>query len=397
MSDVRHILSRPVTIGLVAAVLVFAWQALTVHYNYGGNWTGLFCTGATQRVPSDLLGEKIHVIPGAAGYDGQFYHYIAHDPLGRGKFPAYIDAPRFRYARILVPGLAHLLAAGRSRYVDAAYFAVVTLFVFLGAYWLSLFAVLHGSPSVWGLLFLIFPAVVVSVDRMAVDVALAALWVGAAVCWTQRHTRRLFMLLALTPLARETGLALAVAYCLWEVWRRAYGKALVGAAVAIIPFAAWLTYVRITFPPYDAGWLVRVPLHGLGSVVAQMPDWPRLASIEGIVALANLVAAAGSVVAVGLAFRFRLRSTSSPVETSVVVLGSAGLALLLLGSNDVWVHVYGHGRLLTPLLIVLSLRALTRQSWSDLAPLALCVPATTLQVASAGWHILRGVGLGALR
>jgi hypothetical protein len=75
--------------------LVLLWMALTVHYNYGGNWTGLFCTGANQRVPVGQLDEKVHTFPASLGYDGQFYHHIAHDPLGCTQLLSYVDgAPR---------------------------------------------------------------------------------------------------------------------------------------------------------------------------------------------------------------------------------------------------------------------------------------------------------------
>jgi hypothetical protein len=46
--------------------------------------------------------------------------------------------------------------------------------VFLGCYWIGRFAVLHRRHPLWGLLFLAVPAVLVSIDRMTVDVALAA-------------------------------------------------------------------------------------------------------------------------------------------------------------------------------------------------------------------------------
>jgi hypothetical protein len=36
---------------LVAIVLLTAWQILTVRYNRGGNWTALFCSGASAVVP----------------------------------------------------------------------------------------------------------------------------------------------------------------------------------------------------------------------------------------------------------------------------------------------------------------------------------------------------------
>ena len=37
-----------------ATLAVLAWQATTVHFNYGGNWTGLFCTGDYFPAPPEL-------------------------------------------------------------------------------------------------------------------------------------------------------------------------------------------------------------------------------------------------------------------------------------------------------------------------------------------------------
>lgn len=52
----------------------------------GGNWTALFCTGSEFKpVPAPLRSDNIYIFQGTFGYDGQEYHYIAHDPfLTRG-------------------------------------------------------------------------------------------------------------------------------------------------------------------------------------------------------------------------------------------------------------------------------------------------------------------------
>ena len=55
---------------------------------------------------------------------------------GTGR-PPFVDNPRLRWRRILVPALAWLCALGQSDFVDSAYFGVLLGFVFLGAYWLS--------------------------------------------------------------------------------------------------------------------------------------------------------------------------------------------------------------------------------------------------------------------
>jgi hypothetical protein len=65
------------------------------------------------------------------------YRYVAHDPFLRRGLDRYLDAPLFRYRRILVPMLAFTLTAGRQNWIDMSYIAVIAVSVFCGAYWLS--------------------------------------------------------------------------------------------------------------------------------------------------------------------------------------------------------------------------------------------------------------------
>src|SRR5207249_4030061 len=63
---------------LVAALCVlavFGWQALVVHYDYGGNWTGLYCIGDRFARPPQLH-EPLWLFSSSYGYDGQWYHLI---------------------------------------------------------------------------------------------------------------------------------------------------------------------------------------------------------------------------------------------------------------------------------------------------------------------------------
>src|SRR2546422_8551934 len=102
---------------LLAVALLTLWQFLTVHYNRHDNWTALFCTGAKAQVPPQLA-PATYRFANSVGYDGQMYRYVAHDPLARLGLKEYIDAPRLRYRRILIPALAFALAAGRQELVD---------------------------------------------------------------------------------------------------------------------------------------------------------------------------------------------------------------------------------------------------------------------------------------
>src|SRR5208283_5790499 len=140
--------ARLVLPALLAACGIFAWQSLTVRYSFGGKWSGLFCTGALLPQPASLAGEHIYLNAGSVGYDGQAYHYIAHDPFFQRGLSQSLDDPRLRTQRILFPLLAWLLAFGQDSYVDAALIAVQLLFCGLGVYGLSRLATLQQS-SIW--------------------------------------------------------------------------------------------------------------------------------------------------------------------------------------------------------------------------------------------------------
>jgi len=386
----RAMRARSFAVAAAGMALVSLWLALTVRYNYGGNWTALFCTGADQRVPAALLAEKLYTFPASLGYDGQFYHYIAHDPLGRTQLPSYIDAPQLRYRRILVPALAYLIALGQGRFVDAAYFTIVLAFVFLGCYWTSRFAVLHRRHPLWGILFLAAPSVLISIDRMTVDVALAALCVGVAVYAAEGRNRPLLLLLVAAPLVRETGLALTAAYCLWALLRKESRRAAYGA-LTVLHFAAWCGYVQLHFVAHDFSLLLSPPLRDLAGVIFHPYPYPWGPAMNATVISADLLALAGSLAAIALAFRLGLKRSGPLLEYMILATGVVGLALALFAFRDAWVSAYSHARVLSPLVVLLALRSLERRSWIDLAPILLVLPRIGMQLFPQVAAVVRGL------
>lgn len=382
--------ARSLAVAAAGTALVLLWLVLTVRYNYGGNWTGLFCTGAKQRVPAGLLAEKIHTFPASWGYDGQFYHYIAHDPLGRTQLPTYIDAPQLRYPRILVPALAYLVVLGQARFIDAGYFTVVLGFVFLGCFWTSRFAELRQRHPLWGFLFLAVPSVLISIDRMTVDVALAALCVGLALFAAEGRNRPLLLLLIAAPLVRETGPALTAAYCLWVLLRGESRRAIYGA-LTILPFAIWCLYVKLHFVARGLGPLLSPPLRDLAGVLLHPNSYPWSPAMNAIVVSADLLALAGSLAAIGLAFRFGVKRSGPLWEYMLLATGVVGLALALFAIRGVWVQAYAHARVLSVLFVPLALRSLERRSWSDLAPILLVLPRIGMQVFPQVAGVVRGL------
>jgi hypothetical protein len=378
----------PLIAGLVATALALSWQAFTVHYNYGGNWTALFCTGGKLAVPPQLAGEGIYTFPNSNGYDGQFYHYEAHDPFLRKGLYKYMDAPRLRYRRIFVPATAYLLAGGRDRLVDPAFFGVVLLWVFLGAYWLACYTSLSAHHPAWGLCFLLVPATIISIDRLTVDIALAALTVGFALYARHGPPWKLFLVLGCAIFARETGILLLAGYCLYLLSRRLLVRAVL-FALAAVPALAWFFYVQ----PRTAGDFINnfteitshslLPFRLLLTMRYTLPDL-----LARVLTALDYLATLGIVLAVVLALRFVLKRSPGPEELAGLTYACMTVYLTLFVAQ---LDPYTYPRVVSPLLVLVAVQGLSRNSPIGLLPAALITPRVLAQLGPQVLGILRGL------
>jgi hypothetical protein len=370
-------------LALVAAALVLAWQWATVAANYGGNWTALFCTGGLLPQPPLAAAEHVYVFAGSSGYDGQAYHYIAHDPFMRSGLKAYVDAPRLRYRRILVPLLAYALAAGRSEWIDPAIEIVFLLAVVLGVYWSCRFARETGLAAAWGLLFLAMPAIPISMDRLVTDAGLAAL-TAAFLCYSRTPSWKLFLVLACAALTRETGFLLILAYWAYLLWRSEFRHFAVFLLTAV-PAAAWYLYVQARTAPQPFS-ISLIPLSSILEVLLHPWKYPPRIPFAGAVLAADYVALAGVLLAVVLAAVFFLRRPSDPVRIAAVLFA---LLVLALQRVDVWLNAYSYGRICTPLFLCLAaIGAQSRKPWL-LAPTAMLLPRLAIQLTPQFLGVLR--------
>lgn len=386
MSSVK---AQSLAFALLAAVLAFGWQALTVHYNYNGNWTALFCTGGQLTVPPPLEPEGIYRFPGAIGYDGQFYHYMSHDPFLRRGFAAYLDAPRLRYRRPLVPLAAYLLAAGQDRFVDSALLAVIWITVLLGAYWTARLAALDGWRPAWGLAFLAVPATIVAIDRIVVDATMTALAVGFALYARRGRPWGVYVVLMLAALARETGWLVAAAYVLYLAAERAWARAAL-FATSVLPSLAWTWWITSqvrgdlgSLPPRGLRYVL---LHPRALVRARYDNLgERLAA--ALTVLDHLMLA-GVVLAVLLTLWLFFRKPREPVAFTAAAFAALMVATFILVTQG---DAFTWARLSSPLLVLLALAGIERNRAVYFAPLLLVTLRTAVQLAPQLQGVLRGL------
>jgi len=379
---------------LLAVALLVSWQFLTVHYNWQNNWTALFCTGDHAAVPPELA-STTYRFANSAGYDGQMYRYVAHDPLAEREVQYYLDAPVIRYRRMLVPALAFLLVAGRQQLIDFSYIAVIAVLVFTGTYWLSRWIALQGLHPAWGLAFLLTPATMTSMDRMTVDVAVAAFTVGLGYYAAIGATAKVYSLLVLACLARETGALLLFAVCICELWSKRRARAIIYATAAI-PMLAWYLYLRIHIPASGSGiprWFRPRLAWGILARIAAPRHYPLPAAIETITRLLDVLALIGIVGALA-ATGFLLATRRLDLLTIAAAL-FAVLAVVLT-SPTYWNDAFEYARVFTPLLVLVALIAVaerdgTPQWWWMLVPAILVDLRVGLQLGPQVLGIFHGL------
>jgi hypothetical protein len=364
-----------------------SWQLLTVHYNYGGNLTALFCSGSKVPTPPSLAGEHIYVFPNSGGYDGQSYHYVAHDPLCRSDIGRAVPDPLIRYRRILLPGMAYLAAMGRQRWIDVSYVACNLGFLFLGAWWLALLLARMRIHPWFAAFYVLAPASVISLDRLVVDLALTSLCLGFAVYASSGPKWKLYAVLVAAALCRETGCLLTVAYVVHLLVLRRFRPSLL-FTTAVLPAVAWNAYVSLWIPGGPAFELrYFVPLWGLIRTLLHPTLYPFGPLTNAAIRAFDGLEMAGVALAIALAFRDLRKALFEPLRTACLLWGVFGLTL----SEFVWTDCYATARIMSPLLLFLFLDSFTgKEKWGRL-PLAMVAPRVWLEITPQILGVLRGL------
>ncbi len=357
-ADARANTSRsfgPLGIAILAAVLILGWQALAVQYVYDGNWTALFCTGDHFPIPPRFQ-QDTYVFSGTAGSDGAFYRYIAHDPWFLEGLKDQTYLPDVRYRRILVSALAHVVALGRGEWIDAAYIAVVWIFLVLGVYWTAAYFELFERHGAWGLIFLAVPATLTSVDRLLLDSPLTALFAGFLYYTARRSWGSAFVVAAAAGLTRETGLLLVAGLVGSALLTRQYRRA-VGFATAALPTFGWYAFTASHVRSPEIPLLLEWPLLGQIRRLFVFREFAGPAWKQPVFHAVDLAAVLGLLASLAIAAWFVWKRDIGPVELAAGFYVTLGLVL---GETGYMTEAYAFARPISPLLLFVMVTAVRR-------------------------------------
>ncbi|HEX4227114.1 MAG TPA: hypothetical protein VHZ07_00480 [Bryobacteraceae bacterium] len=397
LAKTRFQIASPAVFAALTVLVLWTWMALDVQFNFRGQWSALFLSGAYSP-PPPMLVSSTYLFPHSYGYDGQYYRYVAHDPLFRKGIARYVDGPTTRYDRILIPGLAAVLSAGQDRFTDAAYIAVVLAFIYVGALWLGRFAVANSGHPAWACVFGFLPATLISLQRMTVDVALTALCMGFVWYAGRNAFGPMFVIAVLAPLDRDTGLLLVVACCAHAVLARRWKWAVV-YPTAIVPTLIWYRFVSVhsgiahvaspLAPQEPPHWLFHHPFFGIVQGFWRIPHYPLGPLANRVAEATDIIAISAIILATILALWQARKSWKRPESIGALLFV---LLVAAVSAPVYWKDINGYARTLAPLLLFVGLRYFRGATPLNWAPLLMVDARLSLEFGNQILSVLRGLG-----
>ncbi|MGZ3599971.1 MAG: AZOBR_p60025 family cell surface glycopolymer formation protein, partial [Ktedonobacterales bacterium] len=152
---------------VVIVLVCYTWWTLAILHaghdvhdfiHVGRNFAQQSTKSATINA---AFGPDYHYDP-IVGYDGQFCYFIALDPANARY---YIDRPAFRYARILYPMAARLLAFGQSALIPYTLLLLNWLAVGGGTLLVALWLQRRGRPAWLAIVYGLYSGMLIAYQR----------------------------------------------------------------------------------------------------------------------------------------------------------------------------------------------------------------------------------------
>ena len=399
-------LNRPLVPGIIA-FLGWLGFALARWQIWAKGHLSLFIMAGHKYTHRAQLPHGLLLVP-SSGYDGQFYYRLALDPANwhATAFGITMDQS-YRYTRIGYPVLAWIFSLGQHQLVPVVLVALNLLAVAAMAMLGAMFARESGRHALWGLAFVAYFGLVISVGRDTAEPLAEACMLGGLLAY-RRATPSPGGLGGSSPRGRTVMYLLAAALFAYGAITRET-ILLAPAAIAVTRLIA-IARRRAAPGLADLTWVVPAAVYGLLEIAVHFVvkgEFPLLANTDR-----NLTVPFTAMID-ALKYDTAHINTAhlSPIDISLLEYATlgififAGLAVLFLTtapgherlafvffllqlgllSSQIWTSTFGEGRsLIEPYLMALVLLVATPRrylSWPYLGMIVACVWPALLVVA----------------
>jgi len=342
-------LDYPAVTGLIAFI---AWLAFVIArwQTWAKGHITLFIMSGVKFSHPAQMSPRISHVP-LAGYDGQFYYRLALNPFNWHATAYGITMDHnYRYTRIGYPLVAWILSAGQHRLVPTVLVVINLVCVGIIGWLGGKFARESGRHALWGLFFVAYFGLVISIGRDTSEPLADACMLGGLLAY--RHARYVLaaILIMYGVITNEPILVLAVAIALTRLYQMYRREARPGRQdlVWVLPGAAYVVLQGIEHfvvkgkagGVADATSNLTLPFKAMVPALVRdfrLMSWTHLGMYD--FNLLEFIALA-AVVVMGLLV---LRSTTAPLHERVAFVGFV-LVEMVVASGQFWDSVFGDGR-----------------------------------------------------
>ncbi len=241
----------PVACGLVIALVLAA--VFIPHFHRDTGLTSLIRLGERDqdKLPPELVGVPVYLIPHRGGFDGQYYAHMAlHPPWKYHDLSDHYDFPAYRLRRIFLPTLAWVLGLDKPLWIIHL-FSWFNLLAWFGSAWLLMAWLPLDNWTNFGRWAgcLLAAGVLESLRGSLCDLPSLFLLLAGMRLWETHWPRSGSLTLVASVLSRDT-MALSVLGLLWPIPPGARGLARLAAVggLIVLPAVLWALYVKYYFP-----------------------------------------------------------------------------------------------------------------------------------------------------
>jgi hypothetical protein len=344
-------LNNPIPVGLIGFIgwliyVVLRWQVWA-----RGHVSKFIMSGSNNKYshPAQMFPHISHVP--STGYDGQFYYRFAFNPFNWNPtaYGITVDS-NYRYTRIGYSLVAYIISlGGHGRLLPTVLVVVNLICVGIMAYLGAKFAHESKRHALWGLLFVAYFGLAISVGRDTAEPLADACMLGGLLAY--RHSRYILaaLLVAYGVFTNEPILVLSVAIALvrlYQFWlkRAKPGKpdliwVLPGAVYVLLEIAEKLVVKGKASGAADAAANLTLPFKAM--IPALYRDVKNISwsnhlydyNVLEFIALAIVIVAAFAVI----------RSSTAPLPEKAAFVGFV-LVELVIASGQFWDSTFGDGR-----------------------------------------------------
>jgi hypothetical protein len=338
---------------------------------FGGNITG-FCY-ISRDWPAQALWNEKTFLRDDAGYDGQYYFYVAHDPFIRTNIYSYFwdGWTAYRFQRIAYPLLAYLFSAGQPPLIPYAMLLINIFAALLGTYFVMKIAELYGKSS-WNALFYgaLTGLFIATTRNLTEPVQMAALC-GGLYYYARGSLPIASVFFTAASLSKDTSLLVPAVLFWYEVLKKRNYKTSFYFAVPAVFYFSWMLYIHARLDR----WSFATGAYQGGYSMSKTPfvflyrnlmdkihavDFSQRWTHQGM----DLYLILCCILAIG----FSLRGFLKRGEAFSILLVFFGIFCLFIA--DPWIDLYSYTRTTAPLFLLLIVHALSTGDRWALIPVA---------------------------